>query len=146
MFITFCITSRSYHCCAAGRLTLGDMLWLLTSAIGDMRTSFQLFSIGFFYFVFYNLYCMHVCTVLPAMANKLHHNCTAYCFSLTIITRTWYAQCRTFENNRSSASSTSSSAVVTDSHRPDRAARRRNVSKRRRSADVEKPTTLEQRR
>ena len=29
--------------------------------------------------------------------------------------RTWYAQYRTFENNRSSASSTSSSAVITDS-------------------------------
>jgi len=48
--------------------------------------------------------------------------------------RTWCAQYRTFENNRSSASSTSSSAVITDYHRPDRAARRRNVSKRRRSA------------
>ena len=29
----------------------------------------------------------------------------------------WYAQYRTFENNRSSASSTSSSAVITDSHK-----------------------------
>jgi len=48
--------------------------------------------------------------------------------------RTWCAQYRTFENNRSSASSTSSSAVITDYHRPDWAARRRNVSKRRRSA------------
>jgi len=61
--------------------------------------------------------------------------------------RTWWAQCRTLENNRSSASSTSSSAVIADAHRPDRAARRIGMSRCAGDQQTSKsPTMLDQRR